>query len=262
MNFIGCESAFDDAKAVLFGAPFDSTTSYRPGARFGASAIRHESRPRRRRPGAAVRRPRARARGGRGGGAAHPRGGQDARPARRRAPRHPRGRPRRRRAVRRTPRRPLRRARRPARGLPRTAALARLRPAPLPRHPRRRAHPPVRHPLRDARGVRLRGCRPRLPGALRGGDARVALASGRDARLPDGRPRRPRPVGVPRHRHAGGRRTPVRDAAPGADGRLRALPRRRLRPGGARARTRPVRTLHRPRRQAAQGVSAGQSERT
>lgn len=43
MNFIGCESAFDDAKAVLFGAPFDSTTSYRPGARFGASAIRHES---------------------------------------------------------------------------------------------------------------------------------------------------------------------------------------------------------------------------
>ncbi len=43
MNFIGCESAFDDAQAVLFGAPFDSTTSYRPGARFGSSAIRHES---------------------------------------------------------------------------------------------------------------------------------------------------------------------------------------------------------------------------
>jgi agmatinase len=28
---------------VLFGAPFDGTTSYRPGARFGPSAIRHES---------------------------------------------------------------------------------------------------------------------------------------------------------------------------------------------------------------------------
>ncbi len=28
---------------VLFGAPFDSTTSYRPGARFGSAAIRRES---------------------------------------------------------------------------------------------------------------------------------------------------------------------------------------------------------------------------
>lgn len=28
---------------VIFGAPFDSTTSYRPGARFGSAAIRHES---------------------------------------------------------------------------------------------------------------------------------------------------------------------------------------------------------------------------
>ena len=28
---------------MLYGAPFDSTTSYRPGARFGPSAIRHES---------------------------------------------------------------------------------------------------------------------------------------------------------------------------------------------------------------------------
>lgn len=28
---------------VLFGAPFDSTTSFRPGARFGSSAVRHES---------------------------------------------------------------------------------------------------------------------------------------------------------------------------------------------------------------------------
>ena len=28
---------------MLFGAPFDSTTSFRPGARFGSAAIRHES---------------------------------------------------------------------------------------------------------------------------------------------------------------------------------------------------------------------------
>ncbi len=42
-TFIGCESTYEDAKLVLFGAPFDSTTSYRPGARFGSSAIRHES---------------------------------------------------------------------------------------------------------------------------------------------------------------------------------------------------------------------------
>lgn len=42
-TFLGCESAFEDAEIVLFGAPFDSTTSYRPGARFGSSAIRHES---------------------------------------------------------------------------------------------------------------------------------------------------------------------------------------------------------------------------
>ena len=41
--FIGCDSEYVDAEIVLFGAPFDSTTSYRPGARFGSSAIRHES---------------------------------------------------------------------------------------------------------------------------------------------------------------------------------------------------------------------------
>ena len=28
---------------MLFGAPFDSTTSFRPGTRFGSSAVRHES---------------------------------------------------------------------------------------------------------------------------------------------------------------------------------------------------------------------------
>ena len=42
-TFIGCDAAFSDARLVLFGAPFDSTTSFRPGARFGSSAMRHES---------------------------------------------------------------------------------------------------------------------------------------------------------------------------------------------------------------------------
>ena len=42
-TFIGCDASYEDAKIVLFGAPFDSTTSYRPGARFGSSAVRHES---------------------------------------------------------------------------------------------------------------------------------------------------------------------------------------------------------------------------
>ena len=42
-TFIACDSEYTDAKIVLFGAPFDSTTSFRPGARFGSSAIRHES---------------------------------------------------------------------------------------------------------------------------------------------------------------------------------------------------------------------------
>lgn len=42
-NFIGCGSDYAAAKIVLYGAPFDSTTSFRPGARFGPAAMRHES---------------------------------------------------------------------------------------------------------------------------------------------------------------------------------------------------------------------------
>ncbi len=42
-TFLGCDAAYEDASIVLFGAPFDSTTSFRPGARFGPSAMRHES---------------------------------------------------------------------------------------------------------------------------------------------------------------------------------------------------------------------------
>ncbi len=42
-NFIGCDCNYECARIVLYGAPFDSTTSFRPGARFGPSAMRHES---------------------------------------------------------------------------------------------------------------------------------------------------------------------------------------------------------------------------
>ena len=42
-TFIGCDSDYDHAHMVLYGAPFDSTTSFRPGARVGPSSMRHES---------------------------------------------------------------------------------------------------------------------------------------------------------------------------------------------------------------------------
>lgn len=42
-TFIACEADFAASDIVLFGAPFDSTTSYWPGTRYGSSAIRHES---------------------------------------------------------------------------------------------------------------------------------------------------------------------------------------------------------------------------
>lgn len=42
-TFMECDKSPEEAKIVLFGAPFDCTTSYRPGTRFGPSAIRKES---------------------------------------------------------------------------------------------------------------------------------------------------------------------------------------------------------------------------
>ena len=42
-TFISCDADFESADIVLFGAPFDGTTSFRPGTRFGPSAIRNES---------------------------------------------------------------------------------------------------------------------------------------------------------------------------------------------------------------------------
>ncbi len=42
-TFLECDKPFKQAQIALFGAPFDSTTSYRPGTRFGSGAIRRES---------------------------------------------------------------------------------------------------------------------------------------------------------------------------------------------------------------------------
>ena len=42
-TFIACEAEYEVADIVLFGAPFDGTTSNRPGTRFAPRAIRTES---------------------------------------------------------------------------------------------------------------------------------------------------------------------------------------------------------------------------
>lgn len=42
-TFIGCDNEYDESKIVIFGAPFDSTTSFRPGTRFASSTMRNES---------------------------------------------------------------------------------------------------------------------------------------------------------------------------------------------------------------------------
>lgn len=42
-TFLGCDSGYQEAAIVLLGAPFDATTSYRPGARFASRAMRAES---------------------------------------------------------------------------------------------------------------------------------------------------------------------------------------------------------------------------
>lgn len=42
-TFLGCDNEYDESKIVLFGAPFDSTTSFRPGTRFASRTMRAES---------------------------------------------------------------------------------------------------------------------------------------------------------------------------------------------------------------------------
>lgn len=43
LTFLACSAGYAEAETVLFGAPFDGTVSYRPGARFAPSAVRGES---------------------------------------------------------------------------------------------------------------------------------------------------------------------------------------------------------------------------
>ncbi len=42
-TFIGCDNEFEQSDIVIFGAPFDSTTSFRPGTRFASKAMRGDS---------------------------------------------------------------------------------------------------------------------------------------------------------------------------------------------------------------------------
>ena len=42
-TFIGCDNEYYESQIVIFGAPFDGTTSYRPGTRFAAATMRNES---------------------------------------------------------------------------------------------------------------------------------------------------------------------------------------------------------------------------
>ena len=42
-TFIGCDNGYEESKVVIFGAPFDSTTSFRPGTRFASKVMRSET---------------------------------------------------------------------------------------------------------------------------------------------------------------------------------------------------------------------------
>lgn len=42
-KFLGCDSDFSSAEIIIFGAPYDGTTTFRPGTRFAPSAMRMDS---------------------------------------------------------------------------------------------------------------------------------------------------------------------------------------------------------------------------
>ena len=42
-HFVSAKASFQDSAAIILGCPFDGTASFRPGARFGPSAIRRAS---------------------------------------------------------------------------------------------------------------------------------------------------------------------------------------------------------------------------
>ena len=43
LTFIGFDNEYEDSEIIVFGAPFDGTTSFRPGARFAPNIMRNES---------------------------------------------------------------------------------------------------------------------------------------------------------------------------------------------------------------------------
>ena len=43
LSFQSCKSEYPESSVVLFSAPLDNTTSYRPGTRFAGNAVRVES---------------------------------------------------------------------------------------------------------------------------------------------------------------------------------------------------------------------------
>lgn len=43
LKFLGFDAEYSEATHIVFGAPFDGTTSFRPGTRFAGAAIRQES---------------------------------------------------------------------------------------------------------------------------------------------------------------------------------------------------------------------------
>src|SRR5512135_3767832 len=42
-HYLSAKASFQESQAVILGCPFDGTASFRPGARFGPSAIRRAS---------------------------------------------------------------------------------------------------------------------------------------------------------------------------------------------------------------------------
>ena len=42
-KFLGCDSDFESSDIVIFGAPYDGTTTFRPGTRFAPSIMRMDS---------------------------------------------------------------------------------------------------------------------------------------------------------------------------------------------------------------------------
>lgn len=42
-NFLGCDASYEESRMVIFGVPYDSTTSFRAGTRYASRSMRTES---------------------------------------------------------------------------------------------------------------------------------------------------------------------------------------------------------------------------